>query len=52
MATFTGSPFASLAASDTTVIMFSSNSAASYAAVNFNAGIAQDLWVSLNYTVA
>jgi hypothetical protein len=52
MATFTGSPFASLAASDTTVIMFSSNSAASYAAVNFNAGITQDLWVSLNYTVA
>jgi len=52
MATFTGSPFASLAASDTTIIMFSSNSAASYASVNFNAGITQDLWVSLNYTVA
>jgi hypothetical protein len=52
MATFTGSPFSSLAASSTTIIMFSSNSAADYTAVLFNAGTTQDLWVSLNYTVA
>lgn len=51
MATFTGSPFASLSASSSTIAMFASNSAGAYTAVTFNAGTTQDLWTSLTYTV-
>ena len=51
MATFTGSPFASLSASSSTIAMFTSNSAGAYTAVTFNAGTTQDLWTSLTYTV-
>jgi hypothetical protein len=51
MATFTGSPFGIVVANGTIIYMQSSISSGSYGQVTFNAGVSQNAWVSLTYSV-
>ena len=51
MGTFTGSPFAYLAAGVTSVDLYASNSNASFSNVTHNAGAGRALYMALTYTV-
>jgi len=51
MGAFTGSPFGVVVANGTIIYMQSSISSTAYGQVTFNAGVSQNAWVSLTYSV-